>query len=173
MRRAALRGLAIVAAVGALVLVVVLSGSSGSRIGRPAPQLPKEVLVPPRETVASLRGNPAAINFWASWCDPCRKETPELERLSRSLHGEARLVGVDYSDGRGSAESFIREFDVTYPVLRDPDGVVGDRYGVTGLPTTAILNSKGRIVQLLRGPQTEDSVRAALREAGASFSRSH
>jgi thiol-disulfide isomerase/thioredoxin len=75
MRRAALRGLAIVAVVGALVLVVVLSGSSGSRIGRPAPQLPKEVLVPPRETLASLLGNPAAINFWASWCDPCRKET--------------------------------------------------------------------------------------------------
>jgi thiol-disulfide isomerase/thioredoxin len=113
----------------------------------------------------SLRGKPAAINFWASWCEPCRKETPELERLSRSLNGTDHLVGVDYSDDRGSAQAFIREFRVTYPVLRDPDGVIGDRYGVTGLPTTVILSSRGRIVQLLRGPQTEQSVRLALNAA--------
>jgi cytochrome c biogenesis protein CcmG, thiol:disulfide interchange protein DsbE len=162
MRRAVLRGLALVGVVGALVLIVVLSGTGGSDTGRAAPQLPTEVLVQPRVTVNSLGGRPVAINFWASWCDPCRKETPELERLYRSLHGEAQLVGVDYSDARDSAEAFIREFGVTYPVLRDPDGQVGDRYGVTGLPVTAILNSKGRIVQLLRGPQTEDSVREAL-----------
>jgi thiol-disulfide isomerase/thioredoxin len=162
MRRPGLRGLAVVAVVGVLILIVVLSGTSGSGTGRAAPQLPTEVLVPPRMTLESLRGKPSAVNFWASWCDPCRKETPELERLYWSLHGEAQLIGVDYSDARDSAEAFIREFGVTYPVLRDPDGQVGDRYGVTGLPTTAILNSKGQIVQLLRGPQTEDSVREAL-----------
>jgi cytochrome c biogenesis protein CcmG, thiol:disulfide interchange protein DsbE len=166
MRRATLRGLAAVGVVGALVLIVVLSGTNGSDTSRAAPPLPTEVLVPPRETLASLRGKPAAINFWASWCDPCRKETPELERLYRSLNGKAGLVGVDYSDARDSAESFIREFGVTYPVLRDPDGQVGDRYGVTGLPTTAILDPRGRIVQLLRGPQTGDSVREALRTSG-------
>jgi cytochrome c biogenesis protein CcmG/thiol:disulfide interchange protein DsbE len=165
MRRPGLRGLAVVAVVGVLILIVVLSGTSGSGTGRAAPQLPTEILVPPRTTLESLRGKPSAVNFWASWCDPCRKETPELERLYRSLHGEAQLIGVDYSDARDSAEAFIREFGVTYPVLRDPDGQVGDRYGVTGLPTTAILNSKGQIVQLLRGPQTEDSVREALSAA--------
>src|SRR2546426_11340813 len=114
MRRVAVRALAVVAAVGALILIVVLSGSSGTGTGRPAPQLPTEVLVPPQATLESLRGKPAAINFWASWCDPCRKETPELERLFRSLNGKDHLVGVDYSDGRASAEAFIREFGVTY-----------------------------------------------------------
>ncbi len=162
MRRTAVRVLAVVAAVGGLVLIVVLSGTSGSNAGRRAPQLPTEVLVPPRQTVASLRGKPAAINFWASWCEPCRKESPELERLFWSLHGRAALVGVDYSDDAASARSFIREFHLTYPMLRDPDGLVGDRYGVTGLPTTAILDPQGRIVQLLRGPQTQASVNAAL-----------
>jgi cytochrome c biogenesis protein CcmG/thiol:disulfide interchange protein DsbE len=165
MRRAALRGLAIVAVVGALVLIVVLSGTKSSGIGRAAPKLPTEVLVPPPVTLESLRGKPAAINFWASWCEPCRKETPELERLYRSPNGTAHLVCVDYSDDRGSAQAFIREFHVTYPVLRDPDGVIGDRYGVTGLPTTVILSSQGRIVQLLRGPQTEETVRLALNAA--------
>jgi cytochrome c biogenesis protein CcmG, thiol:disulfide interchange protein DsbE len=165
MRRWAVRVLVVLAAVGALILIVVLSGTSGSDTRRPAPQLPTEILVPPRQTLALLRGKPAAINFWASWCEPCRKETPELERLFSSLHGEARLVGVNYSDDRNSAESFIREFHVTYPILRDPDGQVGDRYGVTGLPTTAILDARGQIVQLLRGPQTEESVRLALAAA--------
>src|ERR1700730_9075587 len=110
MRRAAVRALAVVGAVGALVLIVVLSGSSRSGTGRAAPQLPTEVLVPPKATLAMLGGKPAAINFWASWCEPCRKETPELVRLSRSLHGQAWLVGVDYSDDRDSAQAFIREF---------------------------------------------------------------
>jgi cytochrome c biogenesis protein CcmG, thiol:disulfide interchange protein DsbE len=165
MRRLAVRAAAVAAVVGALVIAVVLSGSNGSG-RRPAPQLPAEVLVPPRQTLASLHGRPAAINFWASWCDPCRKESPELERLYRSLHGKANIVGVDYSDAADSARSFIREFHLTYPMLRDPDGRIGDRYGVTGLPTTAILDSQGQIVQLLRGPQTKDSVGEALREAG-------
>jgi cytochrome c biogenesis protein CcmG, thiol:disulfide interchange protein DsbE len=157
----------VVAVVAALVLAVVLSGTS-STTGKAAPTLPREVLVPPRATLASLHGRPAAINFWASWCGPCRKESPDMERLYRSLHGSAGLVGVDYSDGAGSARDFIHELGLSYPILRDPDGRVGDRYGVTGLPATAIIDARGRIVELLRGPQTAETVGRALREAGTS-----
>jgi cytochrome c biogenesis protein CcmG/thiol:disulfide interchange protein DsbE len=166
MRRLAIRALAVAGVIGALVLIVVLSGTNGSA-SRAAPPLPTQVLVPPRQTLESLRGKPAAVNFWASWCDPCRKESPELERLNRSLHGSAGLVGVDYSDAEGNARSFIREFHLTYPMLRDPDGKVGDRYGVTGLPTTVILDAQGRITRLLRGPQTAETVRQGLRDAGS------
>lgn len=165
MQRLIVRALGVVGVVGVLVLIVVLSGTSRSGSGRPAPQLPTEVLVPPRQTLATLRGKPAAINFWASWCGPCRKESPQLQRLSRTLDGHAALVGIDYSDDLGSARSFIGEFHLTYPMLRDPDGRVGDRYGLRGLPTTAILDPRGRIVELLSGPQTADSVSQALREA--------
>jgi thiol-disulfide isomerase/thioredoxin len=167
MRRAAFRVGAVVAVIAALVLAVVLSGTSTSS-GKPAPELPREVLVPPRQTLASLRGKPAAINFWASWCGPCRKESPDLERLYRSLRGSAGLVGVDYSDDAGNARDFIAEFHLSYPILRDPDGKVGDRYGVTGLPATAIINSRGRIVELLRGPQSARTVGQALRQADSS-----
>jgi cytochrome c biogenesis protein CcmG, thiol:disulfide interchange protein DsbE len=164
MPRWAIRALVVVGVIAALVLLVVLSGTSDSG-GKPAPQLPTEVLVPPRQTLATLRGEPAAINFWASWCGPCRKESPDLQRLYGSLHGSAGLVGVDYSDAAGSARDFIREFNLTYPMLRDPDGKVGDRYGVTGLPATAIIDSRGRIVELLRGPQSAETVRQALHDA--------
>jgi cytochrome c biogenesis protein CcmG/thiol:disulfide interchange protein DsbE len=167
MRRAAFRVGAVVAVIAALVLAVVLSGTNSSS-GKPAPELPREVLVPPRQTLASLRGKPAAVNFWASWCGPCRKESPDMERLYRSLRGSAGLVGVDYSDDAGNARDFIREFGLSYPILRDSDGKVGDRYGVTGLPATAIIDSKGRIVELLRGPQTAGTVGEALRQADSS-----
>jgi cytochrome c biogenesis protein CcmG/thiol:disulfide interchange protein DsbE len=122
-------------------------------------------LQPPKVTLAKLRGKPALVNFWASWCDPCRREAPELERLYRSLHGTAHLVGVDYTDQEDAARSFIHHYGWTFPVLSDPNGVYGARYEFSGLPTTVILNSQGRIAQTLRGPQTMSDFRQALRAA--------
>jgi cytochrome c biogenesis protein CcmG/thiol:disulfide interchange protein DsbE len=154
----------VVLAIAALVAAELLSGGSTDD-ARPAPALPAAVLVPPRATLASLRGRPAAINFWASWCGPCRYEAPQLERLARSLRGRAQLVGVDWSDGAGGARSFVRQNGWTFPVLRDATGTVGERYGLVGLPTTFILDPRGLVVATLRGPQTAASLRRALREA--------
>ena len=149
--------------IAVVVAIVVLSGTS-SRLGtgRPAPPLPDRVLVPPKVTLASLRGKPAAINFWASWCGPCRKEAPELAQVNRELRGRARLVGVDWTDGAGAARSFLRQYDLTYPNLADPEGVTGNRYGLVGLPMTFILDAEGRITDVLRGPQTAGSLLRAL-----------
>lgn len=167
MHRRLLTGLGILAVIGALIAIEVLSGSSnGSGAGRPAPPLPTSVLVPPKVTLTSLRGKPAAINFWASWCSPCRQEAPALERLARSLHGRARLVGVDWTDGLSGARSYVSQYHWTFPNLRDPDGVVGNSYRIQGLPTTFILDSQGTITDVLRGPQSLESLRQALHSAG-------
>jgi cytochrome c biogenesis protein CcmG/thiol:disulfide interchange protein DsbE len=160
-RRAIVPALVVIAVV-ALFAFEIINSESNTNVGQPAPPLPSAVLQPPRATLASLRGKPALINFWASWCDPCRGEAPELERLNRSLHGTARLVGVDYTDEEDAARSFIRQYGWTFPVLSDPDGIYGARYGFTGLPTTIVLDSRGRIVQTLRGPQTEADLHDAL-----------
>ena len=166
MHRRLLTGLGILAVIGALIAIEVLSGSSnGSGTGRPAPPLPTSVLVPPKVTLSSLRGKPAAINFWASWCDPCRQEAPALERLSHSLHGRAHLVGVDWTDGLGGARSYVSQYHWTFPNLRDADGVVGNSYRIQGLPTTFIVNSRGTITDVLRGPQSLASLRQALQSA--------
>jgi len=160
-RRATIPALVALAVV-AVFAFEILGASSTGNMGKPAPPLPSEVLQPPKATLASLHGKPALVNFWASWCDSCRKEAPELERLSRSLHGAATLVGVDYTDQADAARAFIAKYGWTIPVLSDPDGIYGARYGFTGLPATIVLDSHGRIVETLRGPQTETDLRDAL-----------
>ena len=152
--------------IGALALVEVLTNGDepGDRAaGRPAPELPTSVLVPPRATLASLRGKPAVVNFWASWCGPCQKEAGELKAFQRTLHGRAALVGVDWNDSESGARSFIEEHGWTFPNLRDGDGTVGNDYDLSGLPNTFVLDRDGRIARVLRGPQTAATLRHALR----------
>jgi cytochrome c biogenesis protein CcmG/thiol:disulfide interchange protein DsbE len=152
--------------IGALAALELATSGGGPNAGRRrAPALPAQVLTPPRATLASLRGKPALVNFWASWCGPCDKEAPELRRFSRGLHGRATLVGVDWNDALGGARRFIRKNAWTFPNLRDGDGVAGNRYGLSGLPNTFVLDAGGRIVKVLRGPQTVRGLEAALREA--------
>jgi cytochrome c biogenesis protein CcmG/thiol:disulfide interchange protein DsbE len=151
-----------VAVIVALVAIELISGNADKGARRDAPSLPDTVLVSPGVTLASLRGSPAAINFWASWCEPCRKEAPVLERVSRAFRGRARVVGVDWSDGLGGARAFADQYGWTFPNLRDVDGTVGARYGLRGLPTTFIIDSRGKIADVLLGPQTESSLRHAL-----------
>jgi len=170
MRRAIISTLVVIGVVIALVGVELLSGS-GSRKLRAAPALPTSVLVPPRLTLARLRGKPAVIHFWASWCGPCRKEAPEIERFARSLHGRANLVGIDYSDGLDGARSFIRQYGWTFPMLRDPNGVIGDRFRLNGLPTTYILDPRGLITETLIGPQTASGLQQALQRGGFLMGR--
>lgn len=163
MRRVGLTLAAIALVVGAIVIEVASAPSGDKR--RPAPPLPSEVLQPPKATLESLHGKPALINFWASWCDPCREEAREIERFDRSLHGRAALVGVDYTDERAGALSFMRQYHWTFPVLSDPNGTAGARYGFSGLPTTVVLDPRGRIVETLRGPQKVEALRQALNSA--------
>jgi thiol-disulfide isomerase/thioredoxin len=138
----------------AFLLAVIVGGNASPAKARPAPALPTRVLVGPRVDIASLRGRPAIIHFWASWCGPCVKEAPQLARLAGELHGRATLVGVDWSDSPGSAASFVRQHHWTFPVLMDSSGEVGNAYGLTGLPITFLLDRQGRIIRRLVGPQT-------------------
>jgi cytochrome c biogenesis protein CcmG, thiol:disulfide interchange protein DsbE len=161
------RRLYLALAVGAVALIaleVATAGSGGS--AKQAPALPKQVLQGPPVTLATLQGKPALIDFWASWCEPCREEAPELARLQRSLAGSAAIVGIDYTDQEGSARSFIRKYGWKFPVLSDPEGIYGARFGFSGLPTAIVLDPGGGVSATLRGPQAFADFRQALREAG-------
>lgn len=157
-----MRTAAVILALGAtvVVLALVLPGSPTS--GRAAPALPPQTLQGGQVTLASLRGRPALVNFFASWCPPCVREAPQLQRAYARLAGHVGVVAVDWNDGRSGALSFLRRFGWTMPVLEDPNGLVGDRYGLAGLPTTFVLDARGRIVRRLTGPQTSASLLAAV-----------
>jgi cytochrome c biogenesis protein CcmG, thiol:disulfide interchange protein DsbE len=157
----------LVAAVGVVGLIAleVATAGNGGDTGRKAPALPTKVLQGPQVSLADLRGHPALIDFWASWCEPCRGEAPELARLDRSLGGSARVVGIDYTDRDDSARSFIARYGWTFPVLSDPDGIYGAHFGFSGLPTAIVLDPEGKVSATLRGPQSVSDFRAALRQA--------
>jgi cytochrome c biogenesis protein CcmG, thiol:disulfide interchange protein DsbE len=149
-----------------VVLAEVLTSGGGGETKRPAPQLPTQVLNGPKVDLASLRGKPTLVNFWASWCEPCRQEAPELKRFDETEGDKANLVGVDWNDTTDNAEKFIAEAGWQYPILRDGSQAVGTAYGVgRGLPTTFVLNPQGQIVDTLLGPQTVASLRRALASA--------
>ena len=152
----------VVGLVLAAALATLLAMGTGEQGHRAAPPLPGQVLVPPRVQVADLRGRPAFVHFWASWCEPCRQEAPELARVTQELDGRAAFIGVDVSDGAARARAFIRRHGWAFPNLRDAGGATGDRYRLAGLPTTFVLDGRGRIVTELIGPQTIPRLLSAL-----------
>jgi thiol-disulfide isomerase/thioredoxin len=153
-------------AIAIAALVVFGLATVHSTVGRPAPALPRERLAGPPVTLATLRntggGRPVLITFWASWCGPCAREATALERFSLSPSGRGRLVGVDWSDARSGARAFIRRYGWTFSNVRDAEGTVGNDYRLTGLPTTFVVDSSGRIRAVLRGPQDVGSLTRAV-----------
>lgn len=163
-----------VALVGGLIaLEIATSGGDDGEDRKAAPELPAAVLVGPRVTLDSLRGKPAVVNFWASWCDPCREEADHLRRYSERARDRATVVGVNWTDELKGARAFIREYRWGFSNLRDAGGDVGNDWfqttgNVAGLPVTYVLDADGRIARVLRGPQTEAKLDAAVREAAGS-----
>ncbi len=106
------------------------------------------------------------VNFWASWCDPCRKEAPLLEASWRSGRSDGVVfVGLNMQDARSDASRFLREFAVSYPNVREPDDATARAWGTAGLPETFFLSREGTVVAhvvgLIREPQMSAGLRAA------------
>jgi cytochrome c biogenesis protein CcmG/thiol:disulfide interchange protein DsbE len=159
------RWAAVAAVVVVAIVVAELASGGGAQTGRAAPPLPAQALVPPGTNLADLRGKPALVDFFASWCVPCAEEAPTLRKLAASLAGKATIVAVDWDDAGGPARAFVRAHGWTFPVLADTSGTAGESYGLVGLPTSFVLDPQGRIVATFRGPQSEAKLRRALLEA--------
>ena len=125
-----------------------VTGRSGvTRVDRPAPPISMELLDGERLEITAGPGAPMLVNFWASWCPPCRDEAALLERGWRTYRDDGVLfVGVGIQDSEAEARSYLRQYDITYPNGLDTDGRITIDYGVIGLPVTFFIDSAG-IVQ--------------------------
>jgi cytochrome c biogenesis protein CcmG, thiol:disulfide interchange protein DsbE len=119
-------------------------------------------------SLESLRGKPVVLNFWASWCSPCKDEAPLLQEASERWGDRVSFIGIDVKDFRGDARAFVERFGITYPNVYDGKGSTIGRYGVTGYPETYFLDAEGRVRHRIAGPvedadEVDDGIRRALR----------
>lgn len=107
-----------------------------------------------RRSLAAYRGKVVVMNFWASWCDPCRSESPLLQRWHKRIakDGRGTVLGIDVLDVSDDARDFVREYGLTYAQLRDPKDELRPEYGVSGVPETVVIDPRGRIAAVKRGP---------------------
>ena len=140
--------------------------------GEPGPGVPATLgraFADGRLSLRELRGRPVVLNFWASWCDPCREETPILERAWQQARGTGVVfLGLNMQDITDDAREFIAELQMTYPNVRDRGNGIARDYGVTGLPETFFIAPNGRIVGHVIGAVSPDQLRGGIEAARAS-----
>jgi cytochrome c biogenesis protein CcmG/thiol:disulfide interchange protein DsbE len=132
----------------------------GERENAPALELPK-LGGGGNGALADYRGQVVVLNFWASWCKPCKEESPLLERWHRRMRDRGGTVlGVDMLDLTSRAERFIDEYGLSYPMLKDREGDGMELFGVIAYPETFVIDRSGRIAAAQRGPVDEEWMRA-------------
>jgi DsbE subfamily thiol:disulfide oxidoreductase len=154
---------------GILAAVISFRGPSSDAealdVSGPMPVLDLPALQGGRVSPDLYRGKVVVVNFWASWCGPCRLEQPGLERLWRSYRDRGvQFIGVDFDDDRAAGLEYLEEFDVTYPSVSDPTGMLAFRFGMLAPPTTFIVDREGQLRYHLLGAQAEETVRAYIEE---------
>lgn len=169
-RRLAVIATSIVAVGAALIVIGSTVGASGTASGHGlgyAKSFNLSVLGHPgrRLSLSAMAGRPVIVNFFASWCGPCQRETPMIARFYRSSHGRPAIIGIDVNDSAHAAEAFVRKSGVAYPVAVDPPPMkTAIGYRLPGLPATFFLDSHHRIVKRVFGAVTQAEL-----DSGASL----
>ncbi len=150
------------AVVGLLTFGLLSKGSSRIAVGEVAPTTPLPRLEGgAKGSLTDYRGRWVLVNFWASWCIPCREEAPALEEFQRR-HGDGdfTVLGIDSRDLSGDGRAFMRRFGLSYPQLRDGDGALAHEFGTTGVPENYLIDPRGKVRLIVVGPVGDESLRA-------------
>ena len=116
-----------------------------------------------RVSLASFKGRPLVINFFAAWCEPCRREAPELARLEGRYGNRISMISVAVRTSHRSAlDAFVRDHDMTWPVIWDRAGILTDSYRIVGQPITYVIDGQGRVVYRIIGQTTEGRIAGLL-----------
>ena len=159
-RHKVVSSLIVMCVAASLVAIALVASGSGAPAGAAADPAAPTFSLPvlgqsgQKISLSDYAGRPLIVNFFASWCEPCQKETPLLATFYRSEHGKVAIVGLDENDVLGSATSFTHKEGVSYPVGFDPGVTAASAYGVAGLPQTFFLDARHRIVDRVFGAVT-------------------
>ena len=162
--------MAIIAAIGAMLLFLNNRDNTGNvlpkdvtpfanqieelpQIGYKAPSFKLKGIDGKDYSLEQIKGKPVVVNFWTSWCPPCKKEAPELVKLYNQHRSKLEVYAVNLTsqDSLGDAQAFVNEYGFSFPVLLDQEGMVGQRYQLQGIPTTVFINKEGLIVDRVVG----------------------
>lgn len=136
--------------------------------GQPAPDFSLPTLDSQRTvTLSELRGKPVILNFWASWCTPCRTEMPALQQAHKKRQAdELTILAINLSaqDTLAEAKAFVEELQLTMPILLDEAGAAEEGYHILGLPTTFFIDNQGLIARIHFGPMDEIQIEAYIAE---------
>jgi peroxiredoxin len=138
-----------------------------ARRGQAAPDFALPTLEGETARLSDFRGRPILLNFWNSWCPPCRTEMPELQRVQETLGERVVILAVNLlyqEDNLDEVRAFVREAGISFPILLDGQGQVAGEYRVHSLPTSFFLDAEGRIYLVQVGPMTQTFIESILRE---------
>ncbi len=157
-------------------LVVTLASRHSTNDARPSPSATAQLRAAPlggpsfasfgahdRVYLASFRGKPLVVNYWASWCPFCAMEMPDFQKVYAETCDRVAFLGIDIKDDHGAAADLARQTGVRYPLAVDPDGSTFQKLGGFAMPTTFFIDEKGRVVQTFSGPLTADGLRSQIR----------
>lgn len=158
-------------AAAAILLSLFITGSAVGGDKQPAPDFTLEDAQGQAVTLSELRGQVVMINFWASWCGPCRQEMPLLEQIHQRYEPLGfKLLGVNVEENPADGQAFLAERPVSFPVLYDPDNGLSKLYDVVAMPSTVLIDRQGNIRYLHHGYKPgyendyQDQIRALARE---------
>ena len=127
-------------------------------VGKPAPHFSLTDTQGRIWSLSDLRGQVVFVNFWATWCPPCREEMPSMETLNKMMAGKSfKMLTILSNDDPDMADRFVKTVGGTFPVLLDPDSAIGTAYGLTGVPETYIVDKQGILREKFLGPRPWDS----------------
>lgn len=139
-------------AFAAVSLVAGAVHAGGDIVGKPAPDFTLKSFKGGNVRLAELRGEVVMLNFWATWCGPCRQEMPLLEKLSQQYKDLGfTLLGINVEEDASGMEKFLKDVPVGFTILRDGDNKVARLYGVDGMPSTVVIDRNGVVRYLHRG----------------------
>lgn len=163
-RRMVLVGIGVVAFAAALLLERTSRDSTTNEREAVTFELPNVIKGESTVSLAQLRGRPVVLNFWASWCVPCRKEMPAFQAVAEQFDGQVAFVGVNHRDGRGGATDLLEETGALYPSAYDPKGSVAPTFRLLGMPSTVFISAEGRVLEKRTGEMSRSELEDTIRE---------